>query len=216
MKADIYLDVVCPWCYIGQRRFARAVETAPGRPTVTPVYRSFQLDPDAPNEPVPLLDWLNLKFATRTRDMTARVTKYAAEEGVTIHWDRALAVNTFTAHRVLHLARTEYDSRAQAALVDALFAAHFTAGLNVADHDVLASLGDAAGMNRHRVRDYLANGEGIDAVRSALEEARQTGVTAVPTFVFEDRFAVEGAQSVNAFHAVFARLSTVDADKRAG
>ena len=212
MKVEIYSDIVCPWCYIGDRRFARALEAFPGAAQVDVVYRPYQLDPDAPEEPLPVKSYLERRFGRPVDGMLQRVSETAREEGIEVDWDRALSVNTLTAHRLLRLAGTEHGAAVQHALLEKLFDAHFTRGGNVADHDLLADLAASAGMDRARVREYLDSGEGLRETREELEHARRIGVRAVPTFVFDGQYAVEGAQPAS----VFLRVLEEAASRSAG
>lgn len=194
MKVEIYSDIACPWCYIGERRFARALAAFPGRDEVEVVFRPYQLDPTAPATARPLMDRLRQKFGPRVQAMLEHVSGAAHGEGIDIRWDDAVAANTLTAHRLLRLAEREYGIETQHALVNALFEAHFTKGGDIADPRLLTELAVAAGMGRERVERYLAADEGLREVREELATARQLGITAVPTFVFDGQYAVEGAQ----------------------
>lgn len=199
MKVEIYADIACPWCYIGERRFERALAAFPGGSEIEVVYRPYQLDPTAPEKAVPARQHLAKRFGAGASGMLDRVTETAAGEGITVDWDRALAVNTRTAHRLLRLARTEYDRDVQHALMHALFAAHFTDGGDVGDHEQLSALAVKAGMDAARVRDYLASGEGEDELNAEFDSARRLGITAVPTFVFDEQYAVQGGQPASVF-----------------
>jgi len=216
MKVEIYSDVVCPWCYIGERRFARALAAFPQADRVDIVYRSYQLDPEAPAQAVPLKQYLARRFGAAVDGMLARVTQTAAAEGIVMDWDRALSVNTLTAHRLLGLAEREYGAAVQRALFEKLFEAHFTRGVDVADHEQLADLAASVGMDRARVRAYLASDEGLAETREALEHARRIGVRAVPTFVFDGEFAVEGAQPASVFLQVLEEVASRNAPGEAG
>jgi predicted DsbA family dithiol-disulfide isomerase len=199
LKVEIYSDVVCPWCYIGERRFERARAAFPGGREIDVVFRPFQLDPGAPEAGVPIARYLATRFGRPVDSMLARVTEAAAGEGITMDWDRAIAVNTRTAHRLLRLAELEYGPAVQHALVEKLFDAHFTRGGNVADHAQLTALATSVGMDAERVRAYLDSGEGSAELEAELDHARQLGVQAVPTFVFDGRYAVEGGQPASVF-----------------
>lgn len=216
MRVEIYSDVVCPWCYIGERRFARALAAFPQADRVDIVYRSYQLDPEAPAQAVPLKQYLARRFGAAVDGMLARVTQTAAAEGIVMDWDRALSVNTLTAHRLLGLAEREYGAAVQRALFEKLFEAHFTRGVDVADHEQLADLAASVGMDRARVRAYLASDEGLAETREALEHARRIGVRAVPTFVFDGEFAVEGAQPASVFLQVLEEVASRNAPGEAG
>jgi predicted DsbA family dithiol-disulfide isomerase len=197
MKVEIYSDVACPWCYIGKRRFERALAAFPGEVQV--VYRPYQLNPDAPSEAVPLRQYLAQRFGPQATGMARQVADTARGEGIAMDFDSALSANTLDAHRLLRLAEHEYAPRVQQALKEKLLEAHFGLGADVGDHDVLAGLGKAVGMHEERVRGYLAGDEGRREVRDEIADARRQGITAVPTFVIDGRYAVQGAQPASAF-----------------
>ncbi len=206
MTIEIYADIACPWCYIGEARFFEALEQFEQRDDVEVVYRPFQLDPSLPHEPVPLKDSLRQKFGERT-DATLRHTASAAsKEGLTLNWDDALAVNTMNAHRLLRLALHEYDAATQRKVATKLFEAHFTNGANVADTDALKQLAVDSGMDAERVEAYLASDEGRDEVVQEISRAQSIGVQAVPTFVFNGKSAVQGAQPADVFGEALATI----------
>jgi predicted DsbA family dithiol-disulfide isomerase len=190
---EIYSDVVCPWCYIGKRRFERAVADF-GEP-VDVVYRPFQLDPQAPATPPPVLDAYARKFGglENARRLMERVTAAAAGEGIEFRLDRALRTNTFEAHRLL-LNALEQDPRLQADVKERLLRAYFTDGRDVGDHGVLTEVAVAAGLDRDRTAAFLESDEGRHELRELLDGSIDRGITAVPTFVFAGRWAVPGAQ----------------------
>ena len=199
MKVEVYSDVACPWCYVGKRRFERALAEFPGAGEVEVVYRPYQLDPAAPAAAVPLMDALAKKFGPGAGSMAERVAETARAEGITMDFASALAANTLDAHRLLRLAELEGGPAVQHAVAEGLFEAHFARGADVGDPEVLAEIAAAAGMDPERVRAYLASGEGAREVRAGIAHAQRLGVTAVPTFVFEDRYAVQGAQPPSVF-----------------
>jgi predicted DsbA family dithiol-disulfide isomerase len=201
MKIDVWADIVCPWCYLGVRRLTQALRDFPARDQVAVVYHPYQLDPAAPAAATPLTRYLERRFGPAAPTMMQRVTPVAAAEGIRIHWDRAIMSNTLAAHRLLHLARSEHGAATQRLLLDQLFDAHFTGGLDVGDHDTLARLAATAGLAEARVRACLAGSEGLADVQREMAVARQIGVQAVPTFVFDDRYAIQGAQPADVFRA---------------
>lgn len=196
MKVEIYSDVACPWCYIGKRRFDQALASFAGASDVEVVYRPYQLDPDAPATAYPLVERLEGKFGPRAAAMVQRVTEAARGEGIDMRFDHALAANTLAAHRLMHLAEREHGPATQLALAERLFEAHFTLGRDIADADQLIEIAGLAGMDRERVRSYLRSSEGLDETRAAIAEAREIGIGAVPTFIFDGRYALEGGQPV--------------------
>lgn len=210
MKVEIYSDISCPWCYIGEKRFAAALASF-DEPEVEVVFRPYQLDPGASTTPRPLLDALREKFGANAARMTARVTEAAGEEGIAMHWDQAVAVNTLTAHRLLRFALQEYGPTVQRALAERLFKAHFTDGGDVGDVALLAELAAAVGMDRERSRAWLESSEGLDETRAEIARAQELGIRAVPTFVFDEQYLVEGGQPSAVFSEVLhevARLAS--------
>lgn len=184
MKVEIFSDVVCPWCYVGHARFARAAQAFRDKGgTIEVTMRPFQLNPDAPAEGEPLLPALERKFGGNVAQMTSRVTEVAAGEGLELRFDQAISANTLEAHRLVEVATGQGKGEEMA---DLLFRAHFTDGLNVGDPEVLAKLAAEAG-----VRD---TGEGAAEVREQIARAGRLGITGVPLFLFEGKFAVSGAQ----------------------
>ncbi len=146
-----------------------------------------------------MLEYLEGRFGGGVEAMVDRVTESARGEGLEMDYDRGLAVNTLDAHRLMRLAGDEHGPDVQAAVAEALFRAHFAEGRDVGDPDVLVEIGAAAGMDAGRVRAYLASEEGTREVEADIREAHQLGITAVPTFVFQDKYAVQGAQPTAAF-----------------
>ncbi len=191
MEIEIYADVVCPWCYIGKRRLEQALATYDGDVTVH--YRPFQLDPSPVPEPLPLLDALATKFGGRERatQMADQVTQVAAGVGLQLDFHRAVAANTFDAHRLVSWA----TGRGRAGeTVEALYRAHFSDGVDVGSRAALAALAGEVGLDAAEARAFLDSDERIADVRADLAAARQLGVTSVPTFVLAGRYAVVGAQ----------------------
>jgi predicted DsbA family dithiol-disulfide isomerase len=214
VQVVIYSDIACPWCYIGKRRFEKALAAFPRRDEVEVIFKPYQLDPDAPASATPLRERLQRKFGAQAGAMTQRVTETARGEGIEMNFDRALAANTLTAHRLLWLAGREYGPAVQQALADRLFDAHFSQGGDIGDHDQLTALAESAGMHRKRVADFLASDEGTDEVKAEIREAQQMGITAVPTFIFDDRYAVQGGQPSHIFLQALERAA--DAEVGAG
>ena len=205
MRVEVYSDVVCPWCYIGERRFGTALERA-GIEDVEVVYRPYQLDPAAPAEGIPLTQYLEGRFGPGAAAMQDRVSDAAAEEGVAIDWKAAIAANTFDAHRLLWLADSEGDAGTQRALAEYLFAAHFTRGLDVSDHDVLADLAAETGLDRDRAAAFLASEDGARQVREGIDAAQRMGIRAVPSFVLDGKYLVQGAQPADTFVEVLRQV----------
>lgn len=206
MKVEIYSDIACPWCYIGEKRFAAALASFDDA-DVEVVFRPFQLDPSAPATPRPLIAALREKFGANVQQMLGRVSDAAREEGIEMRWDRAVAVNTLSAHRLLGLALRDYGPEVQRALAERLFEAHFTNGGDVGDVALLTELAVAAGMDRERTRAWLESGAGLTETREEIAHAREIGVRAVPTFVFDEQYVVEGGQPAAVFTEVLREVA---------
>lgn len=194
MKVEIYSDIACPWCYIGKRRFDQALAAYPGASEVEVVYRPYQLDPSAPQQAFPLLERLQRKFGARAAEMMQRVADAGRTEGIDMRFADALAANTLAAHRLLRLAEHEYGAGIQHALAERLFEAHFTNGRDIGDGAQLTDIAVDAGLDRERVAGYLASDEGAEETRAEIRAAQALGINAVPTFVFDERYAIQGGQ----------------------
>jgi predicted DsbA family dithiol-disulfide isomerase len=204
MRVDIWSDVVCPWCYIGKRRFEQALDRFAHGGDVDVVFRPFQLDPGAPTVATPVLDAYARKFggAEAARQLIDRVTSAASAAGLDFHLERALRANTQDAHRVLDLA---LERGTQPTVKERLLRAYFTEGRNVADHETLSELGGESGLDPGEVDELLRGDDRMAAVLAARREAAELGITAVPTFVIAGRWAVPGAQEPDVFVQVLSR-----------
>ena len=208
VRIDIWSDIVCPWCSIGRRRLEQAIEVVraedgDGADGVEVVWRSFQLDPDAPVPPAETtVEALGRRYAAgpaQVAAMVGQVRDLAAQEGLTHRPEEAPHVNSHDAHRLLHLAREIGGSSLQARLVEALMAAYHADARDVSDHDVLTEVAVGAGLPADRVGAVLAGEEYADAVAADVARARSYGATGVPFVVVADRYGVAGAQPVEAF-----------------
>ncbi|NBE94503.1 DsbA family oxidoreductase [Nonomuraea sp. KC401] len=199
MNVEVYSDIACPWCRLGTYQFHRAVAATGATPDVDLVHRPYLLDPDAPEEPRPLTESVIELFGPEQAEaMLTGMTRLGADEGIEYRFDRAVAVSTLTAHRLLWLALNEHGAKVQAALATALFDAHFRDGVNIADHASLTDLAERAGLDGGQVRTFLTSGEGVAEVRDQAAAARRDGVTTVPRFVFENGEVIVGATSTEA------------------
>jgi predicted DsbA family dithiol-disulfide isomerase len=208
LQVEVWSDIACPWCYIGKRRFAAALDAFPHRQHVEVTWRSYELSPGTPAGPGrPEIDALvEHKGLPRdqVRQMFAHVANVAAGEGLTFDFDRALAANTFDGHRLLHVAREVGGPALVETLIEAVFDAHFSQGADLGDHETLVRLAReagfaAAGLDDDAVRAVLAGDRAADDVRRDEAEARALGVNGVPFFVVDRRVAVSGAQPAEVF-----------------
>jgi predicted DsbA family dithiol-disulfide isomerase len=207
MKVEIYSDVACPWCYVGKRRFERALADFPLADRVELVYRPVQLDPDKSTTPEPHRAYLDERYGPQSAAMDARVAELGRAEGLAFDFDRAIENNTLLAHRLLWHALTAYGIKEQAALKDRLLVAHFAEGADVGDRDTLAALAAEAGLDRDRAAEFLASDEGRAEVLAEIDRAAGIGVNSVPTFVFEGKWAVQGGQESSTFLRVLEQVA---------
>ncbi len=209
MRIEIWSDVVCPWCYIGKRRFEEALAQFAGRDEVEVVYRSFELDPRAPEDgDESVVEALGHKFGggpSAGRQMVDRVSQVAADAGLRFDYADAPHTRTLDAHRLLHLALAEGGPALQSRLKEALLAAYFTLARSMGDHAVLREVATSAGLDPVRVREVLTSEEYADEVRADLEQARDYGITGVPFYVVDASFGISGAQPVEVFSQALER-----------
>ncbi len=213
LAIEIWSDVVCPWCYIGKRRFERAVDELEGEIGLAVVYRPYQLDPTAsPGTSGPVFDAYVKKFGgpEQATMLIDRVTRMAAAEGLGFRMDRALRANTLLAHRLLWWAEQPDSPVDQPALKERLLQAYFVDGLDVGLPETLADCATELGADRDDVLGFLCGDGGTAEVAAMLRQAADSGITAVPTFVIDGRWAIPGAQDTDTFVNVLRRL----ADKR--
>jgi predicted DsbA family dithiol-disulfide isomerase len=203
MRIEIWSDVVCPWCYIGKRRFEQALADFPGRDEVEVVYRSFELDPRAPDRGTEsVVEALGRKYgggAPAGRRMVDQVSQAATEVGLDFDFADATHNRTLDAHRLLHLALLEGGPALQARLKEAFLAAYFTQGRSMGDLVVLRQVASAVGLDPQRVDEVLASDEFSQDVRDDIDQARAFGISGVPFFVVDEKLGVSGAQPVEVF-----------------
>ncbi len=192
---EIWSDVVCPWCYIGKRRLESALEAFEHRDEVTVLWRSFELDPEAPKAvDGTASERLAAKYGMsleRAKGLHVEMTERAAGEGLDFRFDLARPGNTFDAHRLIHLAAT---SGHQAAAKERLMRAYFTEGEAISDPETLIRLVAEVGVAAEEARDVLASDRFAEDVREDEQLAGQLGIQGVPFFVIDRRFGVSGAQ----------------------
>lgn len=217
VTVDVWSDVVCPWCYIGKRRFAAGLEQVRAELASEGVevdfdvsYHPYQLDPTAsPGASGPVVEAYAKKFGGRERaeEILANVTATAAEVGLDFRMDRALRANTLLAHRVIWLAAQPGSPVAQDAMKERLLKAYFTDGLDIGDPDVLADCASEVGFDRGAVEAFLTSDRGVAEVSAELAVAAEEGITAVPTYVVNGRWAIPGAQEPETFAQVLRKMA---------
>jgi predicted DsbA family dithiol-disulfide isomerase len=209
MDIQIWSDIVCPWCYVGKRRFESALAAFEHAEGVTVTHRSFQLDPSSPRgETTDRRQMLKRKYGwsdAQADEMDARMTQIASIEGLEYHLDGGVTGNTLDAHQIVHLAQA---AGRQDEVLERLYRAHFTERRSIFEHASLAALAADAGLDADEARRVLRDDVYAAAVAADVAEARRLGVNGVPFFVLDGRFGVSGAQPVDTFLAALDRART--------
>jgi predicted DsbA family dithiol-disulfide isomerase len=202
MKVEIWSDVMCPFCYIGKRRFENALAQFENKDEVEIVWRSFQLNPTLQTDPskntiehlAESKGW-DMDYTRKTTDYVANMAK---ELGLNYDFEKAIVANSFKAHRLLHLAK---QNQVQNECEEKLFEAYFIHGKNIDDNDVLLELGLSLGIDLDSILDMLSSDAFASDVESDIYQAQQIGVQGVPFFVFDNKYAISGAQQSETFLA---------------
>ena len=200
VEIDVWVDVVCPWCYIGKRRLELAIAESAHPAEVTVTYHAYELDPKAPvNSGIPVLEWLAQRYHTDldgAREIAERPAHIGRPDGVDIEVDKQVRANSFDAHRLVALGLAQGGHPLQAAVLERLFSAHFTEGKPIDDIESLQRLGGEAGLDGRRLAAVLAGEEYAQHVRDDEEAARDIGITGVPFFMANRRVGLSGAHPV--------------------
>jgi predicted DsbA family dithiol-disulfide isomerase len=206
MQVEIWSDVVCPWCYLGKRRFERALESFGHAAEVTVVYRSFELDPAAtPGVTTPTAEVLATRYGMTVQqagDAQRQMEQRAAQDGLEFKLDDLRSGSTRDAHRLLHLAKAHGR---QAELAERLHRAYFTEHASVFDRATLTELAVESGLERDDVLRVLASDEYADAVQADEELGRSLGISGVPFFAIDRRYGIAGAQPAETIAATLER-----------
>jgi predicted DsbA family dithiol-disulfide isomerase len=195
ITVDVVSDVVCPWCYIGQKRLEKAIAWQSGV-EVDLRWRPYQLDPTIPPQGLDRKAYMLAKFGSedKLRQINDRIVPLGEAEGIEFHFsDIRKSPNTLDAHRVIRWAASRGEV-IQHSVVRTLFAAFFERGEDISDYEVLIRISGENGMDEAVVRTLLASDADVEEVRAEIDQAQQMGVTGVPCFLLEGRYAVVGAQ----------------------
>lgn len=200
MRVDIWSDVMCPFCYIGKRRFEGALAQFEHRDDIEIVWHSFQLDPSTKSQPgKDVYTWLAERKGQSlewSKQMHRQVTNMAADAGLEYNFDKAVIANSYDAHRITQLAKKYGKGDA---MEEQLFKGYFTEGKDISDHQVLIEMAVTIGIDKQEVTEVLKNGTYADAVQADIDRAAQIGINGVPFFVINDKYAVSGAQPSETF-----------------
>jgi len=200
MKIEIWSDIMCPFCYIGKRNFEKALGQFNHTENLEIEWKSFQLRPDLVTNPTKSLNqelaeskgW-SLEY---TQQMSEHVTQMAADSGISFHLDKAIMANTVKGHQLLHFAK---EHRKQNQAKELLFKAYFTDGKNVDEPSILLEIAKELDLNTEEISKIFDDGTYLNDIERDIYEASQIGVRGVPFFVFDQKYAVSGAQDSSAF-----------------
>lgn len=195
VNIDVVSDVMCPWCYIGKRRLEQALETL-GDIETDIRWRPFQLDATLPPEGKDRREYLETKFGgpERAKEIYGRIESAGKAEGLYFNFQAIeVSPNTLDAHRLIRWASNEGEE-IQNKVVEILFHRFFMEGAHIGKHEVLIEIANEAGMDGNIVADLLASDKDRDAVVQEIHTAQSMGVTGVPCFIIDNKYAVTGAQ----------------------
>jgi predicted DsbA family dithiol-disulfide isomerase len=200
MKVEIWSDVMCPFCYIGKRKFEKALDQFPQKEKIQVEWKSFQLNPQMKTEPGKSINDYLAEVKGWTPDYAQQVndhvTGLASEVGLEYNMDKAVVANSFDAHRFVQFAKTKGLGDAAE---EQLFKAYFTDGKDTSNLDTLVELGGEIGLDINELRKVLEGTRFSDEVRKDIYEAQQVGAKGVPFFVLDRKYAVSGAQQPETF-----------------
>lgn len=208
VSIDIVSDIMCPWCYIGKRRLETALSELDGEIDVEVRWRPYQLDPTLPKAGKDRRQYLEDKFggSAGAEQAYAAVRAAGVDEKIPFAFDKiAVAANTLDAHRLIRWAASQ-GLPAQSEMVEILFRAYFEEGRNIGDDQVLIDSARQAGLDPEIVEKLLSNGADSEAVTKEIDQARQMGVTGVPCFIIDMKYAVIGAQPAEALVEAVRRI----------
>ncbi len=207
MKIEIWSDIACPFCYIGKRKFENALKDFPQKDKVEIIWRSFQLDPEMKVVPGQTVhEYLGIRKGTTTEEgkkMSDSMALIASEAGLEFNFDKTILCNTMNAHRIVHLAKKH---GVQNEMKQALFAAYYTDGKNIGDNETLVTIGKKVGLDAMEITKVLEGEEYRNEVIEDQVYAQQIGVQGVPFYVFNEKYAVSGAQPTELFTEVLNKV----------
>ncbi|MDQ0187644.1 DsbA family protein [Cytobacillus kochii] len=207
MKVEIWSDIACPFCYIGKRKFEHALDGFNQKDEVEVVYKSFQLDPNAPQNTTETMNQMLAKkygqSVEQVEQMQKQVTVQANEVGLDYHLNDAKMTNTLDAHRLIHLAK---EKGKMSEMKEQLLKSYFVEGKHVGEIESLVEIAAAVGLDKEEVTSVLASDQYKKEVEVDMQEGVQLGVQGVPFFVFNRKYAVSGAQPSNVFSEVLTKV----------
>jgi predicted DsbA family dithiol-disulfide isomerase len=204
LKIDIYSDVICPWCYLGESRLKKALESLPKTTKVEVTYLPYELNPATAEAGVDRKKYLEAKYGSRIKEADQRLRSLGQAMGIEYNFEKAEKIpNTLKAHRLIWLA----DQKGlQEKAVTGLFKAYFTDGVDIGDEHELARIASQWGMNESETLQFLNSDKGVEEVRALEEKAYNLEITGVPFFIFNEKAAVSGAQEVETFKEILEKM----------
>lgn len=202
MKVEIWSDIMCPFCYIGKRNFEAALNEFDAKNEIEIEWKSFQLDPTIPKsfeKKVSTYEYLAERKGMpveRSKEIHDNIVETARKVGLTYNFEKAVVANSFDAHKLIQLAKTKGLGDAAE---ESLFKAYFSNGQDMSDHSTLIRLGKEIGLKEEEITAALVSEEFEAKVNFDVSEGSQLGVTGVPFFVFDRKYAVSGAQPIETF-----------------
>ena len=206
LRIDVVSDITCPWCAIGLQALDQAIARVGETVSVELHLHPFELNPDMPPEGEAIEHYASRKYGASADEIQRRqllIRERGAQVGLQLA-TRTHVYNTFDAHRLLHWAGLEGR---QYALKQALLAAYHIRGENPARHEVLLSAAREVGLDVQRAHELLASDTFADEVRASTQHWQERGVNSVPTMVFDQRYLVQGGQSVEGYEQLMRRIT---------
>jgi predicted DsbA family dithiol-disulfide isomerase len=208
IKIGVVSDVVCPWCYIGKRRLEKAMHKLSDRFNFEVEYFPFELNPQMPASGLDQKTYLSNKFGgeERYQQITAQTTSVAAQEGLTFNFAiQKISPNTRNAHRLIQLGR---EHNKQLGLVESLFNAYFTEGIDLSKNENLVNIAVQNGLNKEEVELFLKSDTGTTEIEMTEHQLQQSGITGVPFYIINNTYGISGAQSSESFLKAFEEITS--------
>lgn len=207
MKIQVWSDIMCPFCYVAKKNFEKALDNSPFKNEVEVEWKSFQLDPDLKENSgtISISEYLTARKGfsePQLKQFQSQLKEMGNAAGITFNQDTTVAAETFSAHKLLHFAK---ENNKADAMEEALFEAHFTNGKNIADVDFLVSLAEELGLDKEKARKILSEDTYDYEVKQDIMEAHNLGISGVPYYILDNKYAVSGAQPVELFARALAQ-----------
>lgn len=209
IKIGVVSDVVCPWCYIGKQRLEKAMHQSSDRFDFEVEYFPFELNPHMPEDGVDYREYHIKKFGSESKyiQLTSHIKETANQEGLDFNMElQKTAPNTRNAHRIILVAK---EAGKQIQVADALFKAYFSGGVDLSKVDNLIDISVSVGLDKTKIEQLLHSNTGKLEIEMAEKELQDLGITGVPLFMIDDKFAVSGAQPVDTFIKAFEEAALV-------